>query len=632
MGDHVTLMYRPTELELRGFEVGKQLEIMATHIHQSSTLQGVKVEYRTKSYHITVATIPGIAPRLMGEVDESSWVPLATPLRLVGTLGLQVQPQNDPLQSLPQRIQKRIQDFVATSEPGQRCRFNPNELSAAERAILHEYAERWGLAHMSSGKLPNRKFTLVMGRHTREKIEESADLTEDAVYEHAYDLEEGGSKRKGGKRKKPLSQLKQRRIFDPHQFATLKYAVPNTPLPLAGVVIGDEDSDGSVGGKIEWFQEPKWGEQDLIILRGLPGTGKSQIAKLLGGSRCSADIFFTHHDGTYHYEESRLEEAHGWCQAQVEEAMKITHPRIVVDNTNSRVREYASYVKLAEEYEYQLIIIELHTHAQEQLDEWAERGTHSVPQSALRRMLSRWETDDRALLLQPYSMNQSISSGSEMALSHWLSYHHLFHFHKKRRATHLQMAVGKQSATFIDLPPQLEEEFMQRYIDSGLDEKGEPKYLSELFQDRFRMVIDFDYIDETPFPSHFVPEMAKFLSIAMGGPVAVIGVTTTLPTGGYHTGYHLHGWNSLVTFDKVKKIINRWLELLQDWEPLSWEDWIDRSLYLSGNGIRMLGSRKATKGQDMGRIYRWIGEYVDDNWTVKPPTLIDQLKKTSIRP
>ena len=93
----------------------------------------------------------------------------------------------------------------------------------------------------------------------------------------------------------------------------------------------------------------------MIILRGLPGSGKSTIARELettfpGAVTCSADQFFLSESGEYNFDASLLGEAHKWCQARAEETCREGTNILVVDNTNVKKWEMVPYFKIAKMY------------------------------------------------------------------------------------------------------------------------------------------------------------------------------------------------------------------------------------------------------------------------------------------
>lgn len=129
--------------------------------------------------------------------------------------------------------------------------------------------------------------------------------------------------------------------------------------------------------------------KNLILLRGLPGSGKSTTAKLLGAgssgtAHYEADMFFMR-DGEYNFDVTQIKEAHKWCQSSVERTMFLGHnSTIIVSNTFTQEWEMEVYYKLAEEWGYRvtsLIVENRHEGV----------NIHGVPQETLDKMKQRFE-------------------------------------------------------------------------------------------------------------------------------------------------------------------------------------------------------------------------------------------------
>ncbi len=95
----------------------------------------------------------------------------------------------------------------------------------------------------------------------------------------------------------------------------------------------------------------------LFILAGIPGSGKSSIARMLApNANFSADDFFEK-GGQYNWTPDKLYIAHKTCQNNVEKAMKNNENFIAVHNTNLNNRERKPYIELAEKYDYSVNVI-----------------------------------------------------------------------------------------------------------------------------------------------------------------------------------------------------------------------------------------------------------------------------------
>ena len=127
--------------------------------------------------------------------------------------------------------------------------------------------------------------------------------------------------------------------------------------------------------------------KELFLLRGLPGAGKSTLAKILVGDRdyChkEADMYFVDSEGNYKFDFSLIKEAHTWCQSEVEFLMKYEHT-VVVSNTFTQEWEMQAYYDLAKSYGYKVnsIIVE---------NRHGGVNEHNVSQETLEKMEQRFE-------------------------------------------------------------------------------------------------------------------------------------------------------------------------------------------------------------------------------------------------
>jgi predicted kinase len=131
---------------------------------------------------------------------------------------------------------------------------------------------------------------------------------------------------------------------------------------------------------------------DLILLRGLPGSGKSSLGEIIlhcPGSNSpdvlSADNFFMDDKGNYNFDATKIKQAHNDCQQKCAERMKLEISRIVVANTFTEKWEMDSYYEMAERYKYRVhsVIVE---------NRHESKNIHNVPDEKLEQMKNRFET------------------------------------------------------------------------------------------------------------------------------------------------------------------------------------------------------------------------------------------------
>ena len=135
----------------------------------------------------------------------------------------------------------------------------------------------------------------------------------------------------------------------------------------------------------------------LILMQGIPGSGKSTVAKKLGGVILSTDAFWWSRGAqeTYAYDATLIGVAHRWNQRRVAACMQINNPpinMIIVDNTHIRQAEADPYLNLARMFEYDVQVVRVECTPKIALMRNAQReAERQVPPQKIMQMYAEME-------------------------------------------------------------------------------------------------------------------------------------------------------------------------------------------------------------------------------------------------
>ena len=130
---------------------------------------------------------------------------------------------------------------------------------------------------------------------------------------------------------------------------------------------------------------------DLILLRGVPGSGKTTLGNAILFTNqsniqdvLSADNFFINEKGEYIFDFTKLKEAHNDCQVKCAERMRNQFSKIVVANTFTQEWEMEPYFVMAERYNYRIhtVIVE---------NRHGNKNIHNVPGEKIEQMIKRFD-------------------------------------------------------------------------------------------------------------------------------------------------------------------------------------------------------------------------------------------------
>ncbi|XP_059469720.1 NEDD4-binding protein 2 isoform X2 [Neocloeon triangulifer] len=153
----------------------------------------------------------------------------------------------------------------------------------------------------------------------------------------------------------------------------------------------------------------------LVILRGLPGSGKTYLSKELSEMAeensfvyriCSADHHF-HTPKGYVFNASELPVAHSASQQNAKKAFNEKTQLVIIDNTNIMEWEMKPYFIESVKFGYHIEILEPLTPWRDNIGQLRSKNVHNVPDRSLRNMQDKYKKYSAFELLQLFQLPRS---------------------------------------------------------------------------------------------------------------------------------------------------------------------------------------------------------------------------------
>ena len=129
-------------------------------------------------------------------------------------------------------------------------------------------------------------------------------------------------------------------------------------------------------------------EKSIILIRGLPGSGKTTLARILSDNGkypvFSVDSYFTDPesgDYRFNYRENYL--AYKQCEDSARAALNRGEQKVFIDNTLTLEWEIEPYMKMASEFGYRIFIVTVE-------NRHGGKNVHEITDEQLQKMAAKY--------------------------------------------------------------------------------------------------------------------------------------------------------------------------------------------------------------------------------------------------